>query len=223
MGYRSDFSKLDMDYVKRRLEGVEPIPSQAPLLVSLGAKLAALKKAGVSNLEELSASLRNEKGRLSLSKATGIGEDYLKLLARAVEGMRPKPRELDSFPGIPPAAAKALHAAGIDDSGDLFEAARGGKGLASLAKGAGVPPDELKVLYRMADLCRIQWVGPAYARLLLDAGYESPVEIASADPESLRAAVAAANAKLALSKTDIGLKDSARLVALAGFLVEADS
>jgi hypothetical protein len=220
MAYHINFSALGLSYLKKRLKGVEPIPSHLPLLDGLDAKIAALKKTGISTLEDLSSALRGAKGPATLSGTSGIEADWLVLLRRAIEGFRPKPQPLADFPGIDSNTLHALAALGIKDSAALYEATITVKDRSTLAKKTGIAPAAIAELARLCDLCRIQWVNSTYSRLILEAGYESPAKVAGAEPDRLRDEVAAANAKLSLSKTDIGLKDSARLVALAGFLEE---
>lgn len=222
MGYYPDFANLDLSFLRKRLEGVEPIPSQAPLFEGLGAKLAALKKAGISDLAELSAALKGTKGPARLSLASGIDEGYLVLLRRAVEGMKPKPQPLSSFPGADAASVEALAARGIHDSAELYDAAFGKKERAALAARTGMALPDLSELVELSGLCRIQWVGPAYSSLLHAAGFRTAAMIAAANPERLKAEVSEANGRLRVSKTEIGLKDSARLVALAGFLAGSE-
>jgi hypothetical protein len=220
MGYHIDFSKMTLADLRKRLQGVDPIPSQLPLLDGMAAKLAALKKAGISTVEELSLSLKGAKGIDRLAEASGIEEDYLVLLRRAIEGFRPKPQPLAGFPGIDEKAVAALRGAGIRDSAALYAVALARKERAALSRKTGVSLSVIGELARLSDLCRIQWVGATYARLLLNAGYDGPAKIAAADPETIRQAVSKANASLKLSKAEIGLKDSARLIALAGFIAE---
>lgn len=220
MSYYPDFSGLDLRYLERRLTGVEPIPSQLALRENLGPRLAALRKAGIHTCMELLAAVKTPKARAELSLASGIDGEYLALLKRFLEGQRPKPHPLSEFSGIDPHTLKALAARDMRSTAELFDALQGAKDLAALAKELGIGAPRLTELYELSDLCRIQWVGPSYALLLRAAGYKDPRAIAKADPETLRSRVCDANASLGISKVNIGLKDSARLVALAGFVAD---
>ncbi len=218
MGFRIDFSALGLDYLEARLKAVDPIPSQLPLLEGLSTKLRSLKKAGIRTLADLSSALKGAKGPAKLASLAGMEEEWLVLLRRAVDGFQPKPRPIVELPGLDAKIVAGLAKAGIRDTEELYDAALTQKERAALAWKAGVPLGTIEEAARLSDLCRIQWVNGTYARLLHDAGYPSPGSIARAKPEDVQVAVAAANARLGLSKTDIGLKDSARLVSLAGFL-----
>jgi hypothetical protein len=217
-GYGDCLSGWTLGRLAERLKAVEPIPSQRPLLDELDAKFRSLEKAGILDVEGLSAALKGPEGPKRTSKLTGVDEGYLTLLRRALDGMAPKPRPLSEFPGIAEETVEALVALGIKDSGRFYLETLRDSEKASLAKKAGLAKKALNELFQLSDLCRIQWVAPAYARLLLEAGYDCPASVAGADPEELRSAVSAANKRLGLSGVELGLKDSQRVVALAGFV-----
>jgi hypothetical protein len=218
MPYHLDFSAMTLADFKAKLGRTDLIPSQRPLLEGIDTKLAALGKAGIRNLEDLSAALRGSKGPAALSAKSGVAEDYLVLARRTIEGFRPKPVKLAEYPGIDPAVADALAAIGIRDSKELYEAAPEAKAAAALARRAAIPAESVRELIRLADLSRIQWVGATFARVLYEAGCRSAADIAGADATALHEAVLRANEGAALYKGKIGLRDIGRLVALAGEL-----
>jgi predicted flap endonuclease-1-like 5' DNA nuclease len=218
MPYYIDFSAIGLKDFQGRLEGADLIPSQLPLLEGIDEKLAALKKAGIASLEDLSRALRGAKGPLSLSAKTGLGEEYLVLLRRTIEGFRPKPVPLGDYPGTDPTVAACLADAGIRDSKALYEAAIVKKERQALAKRAGVAAKAMDELCRLADLSRIQWVGATFARVLYEAGYRSPEAIAAAEPHDIYERVLQANEGNKLYRGKIGLRDMKRLHLLASAL-----
>jgi predicted flap endonuclease-1-like 5' DNA nuclease len=220
MPYHLDFSAMTLADLKLKLERADLIPSQLPLLDGIDKKLAALKKAGVQNLEDLSHDLRGSKGPSSLAARSGISEDYLVLLRRTIEGFRPKPLSLREYPGIDEAAVRALAESGIADSKSLYEAVLGKKARTALAKSTGIAAKTVDELAHLSDLSRIQWVGSTFARVLYEAGYRGPTQIAAADPEVVYEAVLRANESNKLYRGKIGLRDIKRLVKLASELDE---
>jgi hypothetical protein len=218
MPYHLDFSKLTLSDLKAKLERADLIPSQLPLLDGIGGKMSALKKAGVSSLEDLSAALRGSRGPASLSSKSGVAEDYLVLLRRALEGFRPKPARLGEYPGVEPEVVEALAALGFRDSKGLYEAASDSASAAVLARKAAVPAKAVRELLCLCCLSRVQWVSPAFARTLYEAGYESAAALASARPEDVYESVLRANEGGRFYKGKVGLRDMGRLVALAGEL-----
>lgn len=215
MPYYPDFASLGLDEIVRRLSGADLIPSQVPLLEGLEEKLRTLRSAGLGTLEDLVRTLRSKGGPASVAARTGIPEDYLVVLRRTVEAFRPKPVRLRDYPGIDPGDAAALERAGIRESPELWEAARGGREPA-LAARTGLPPAAIRELTHLADLSRIPYVGATYARAILEAGCRSVGEVARAEPEALDAAIQRANLRLNLYRTRIGLRDIRRLIRMAG-------
>jgi len=215
MPYYTDFSSLGLEEITRRFAGADLIPSQIPLLEGLEEKLRALRSAGIGTLEDLVRALRSKGGPAAVAVRTGIPEDYLVLLRRTVEAFRPKPVRLRDYPGIDPGAVAALETAGIRESSELWEAARGDRG-AALAARTGLPAARIEEFFHLSDLSRIPYVGATYARAILEAGCRSVGEVARADPEALEAAIQAAKVRLNLYKTKIGTRDIRRLVRMAG-------
>ena len=218
MAYHLDFSAMSLAALKAKLERTDLIPSQLPLLDGIDKKLAALGKAGIKNLEDLSRALKGAKGPSALASATKVPEGYFVLLRRAIDGFRPKPARLSEFPGIDPKLIDALVVFGIRDSKTLYEAAPDAKAAAALAKEAGVDAKALGELRCLCDLSRIQWVGPTFARALFEAGFVGAARVAAAKAEEVYEAVLAANEGSRYFKGKIGLRDIGRLVILAGEL-----
>jgi hypothetical protein len=221
--YHIDFSKMLLSDLKDKLERSDLIPSHLPLLDGIERKSAALKKAGISNLEDLSRALRGGKGPASLAAKTGLSEDYLILLRRAIEGFRPKPIRLADYPGIAPGLAEALAAAGVSDSKALYEAATDTKAANALARKAGLSTTALQELLALSDLSRIQWVSATFARVLYDAGYQKTANVAAADAQAVYESVLRANEGGRLYKGKIGLRDIKRLLVFALELSSIDA
>lgn len=218
MAYHLDFSTMSLADLKAKLERTDLIPSQLPLMEGIDRKLAALGKAGIRNLEDLSAALKGAKGPSALASASKVPEGYLVLLRRTIESFRPKSAKLSEYPGIEATLVNALAELGIRDSKALYEAAPDAKSAAALAKKAGVEAKALGELRCLCDLSRIQWLSPTFARTLYAAGYESASRIAASKAEDLYEAVLRANEGGRHYKGKVGLRDIGRLVALAGEL-----
>jgi len=218
MAYHLDFSAISLSDLKAKLERADLIPSQLPLLDGIDKKLAALGKAGIRSLEDLSLALKGAKGPYALASKSKVPEDYLVLLRRTIESFRPKPAKLAEYQGIDPKLVDALSGIDIRDSMALYDAAPDAKSAAALAKKAGAEAKAISELRCLCDLSRIQWVSPTFSRVLYDAGYRSPAEIAGAKAEAVYESVLRANEGGRLYKGKVGLRDIGRLVALAGEL-----
>jgi hypothetical protein len=61
----------------------------------------------------------------------------------------------------------------IWNTATLYEMTSSAKKRSELAKSTGVDTATLEILARLADLMRVQWVSPTFARMLIVAGYDS--------------------------------------------------
>ena len=215
MTYYMDEASTTLSALKKRLQGADLIPSQEPLLEDISGKMSALGKAGVISAADLRAALKTTKALEALSQKSGVDTDYLQLLRRAVNGFFPKPRALDELDWLDTRAVASLKKAGIRNTRQLFDA--GSKSAARLAKETGISQKTLLDFILIADLCRIQWVSPTFARVLVAAGFTTPAAIAEADPETLYEAIAQANAGAKYYKGKVGLRDVKRLVGAAAY------
>jgi hypothetical protein len=218
MPYHLDFKALRLDYLQKRLLEEDLIPSLLPLREGLADKLARLGAAGVETLDELARSLGKATTLRALSDAAGVPSDYLKLLGRAIRGYTPKAALLKEYPGFPPTAIRELEREGITTSLALYGAALRPGDRGRLAKKTGIADETLSELLGLADLSRIQWVSPLFARLLYDSGFTGVRAVSRASAEDLCRRVDALNKRKKLFKGKIGPRDMGRLVYLASLL-----
>ena len=215
MGYYIDDHLTGLSALQERLQNTDLIPSQEPLLEDISQKMSALRKVGIASLADLRSALKTARVLESLSQRSGVDPGYLQLLRRAVNGFFPKPRSLDEVDWLDKSTAVSLKKAGIRNTQQLFDAAS--EGAAGLAKETGTDQKDILDFVVISDLCRIQWVSPTFARVLVEAGFTSATAIAEADPETLFEAIAQANRDARFYKGKVGLKDVRRLVIAAAY------
>ncbi len=216
MPYYADDRSTDLSSLQARLEDTDLIPSQLPLRDGLGEKMTALREAGIESVADLRAALKSARSLASLAERSGVDPAYLKLLKRTVNGFFPKPRSLGEADWLDESTITALQKAGIRNTKQLFEANE--SDIADLARQAGAEPEDLAELGTVSNLCRIQWVSPSFARVLMAAGMVDAAAIARADPDALYAAIAEANEGAKFYKGKVGLRDVRRLVTAAGYV-----
>ncbi|MEO1246264.1 MAG: DUF4332 domain-containing protein [Pseudomonadota bacterium] len=202
--------------MQKRLQSTDLIPSQEPLLEGLAKKMSSIRKAGVQSTADLRTALKTKKSLASLAESSGLDTSYLQLLRRTINGFFPKPRPLKDIDWLDKKTLKGLNKAGIKDTRKLFEEASGG--AAKLAGRTGADRNALLEFVKISDLCRIQWVSPTFARVLVAAGCDNAAAVAAADSEALYNAISAANEDAKFYKGKIGLRDVRRLVAAAAYV-----
>lgn len=220
MNYQFDANKVTLDDLQKRIETTDLVPSRAPLMEGLASKFETLKQKGFVTLALLRNEFKSPTRLQALAKATGIDGEYLQFLRREVDSYFPKPCSMKEFSWFPTDNIEKLVKNGIHNTADLFEKAATTESRANLAQSSGVEAGLLDVLFRQADLTRVQWVNPTVARMLVDAGYDTPAKLENANPNVLCEALMTINKGAAYFKGNIGLRDIKRLVHSAKFATQ---
>ncbi|NMB55874.1 MAG: DUF4332 domain-containing protein [Leptolinea sp.] len=210
MNYCFDTEKIDLNELKERLTTTDLVPSRNSLLNGLDENLEQLTKIGLKTMGSLLKGLKNNVQLFSVADQTGIDREYLALLRRELESYLPKPFPLKDFTWISAEALEKLEAAGIRNTAQLYE-------NSSAARSCGVDPSLMDQIIHCADLTRIQWINPTAARMLQDAGYDSPADVAAADANVLCETLMKNNQGGHYFKGNIGLRDINRLVHAARY------
>jgi len=205
--YGRDLATISLDEFRHDLASGYLAPSRESLREDLPQNFARLAAMGITNVGELLDALKTKKRLADFASETGLSEDYLTLLRRQAGTYVPTPPKLAQIPGVDPVHAEGLAAAGIKNTQHLFARAALKEERRALADETGVPVEVIGELVRMADIARVGYVGPVYARLLLLAGVDSLATLAGQSPEDLYERVRAVNAEQQLTRAAFALKD----------------
>jgi hypothetical protein len=206
--YHLDLQHIPLEKYKQTLKAAELIPSRRALKEQIDDRFSRLRVQGIANLAEFLDAAKITAKVAELAGKTGIPVEYLTLLRREVNALLPNPKNLKDFPGGEGSIVEKLAARGIKNTKQLFESALTGRQRADLAREAGIDPEKLLELVKLSDLSRIYGVGPVFARLLYDVGFDSVGAIARADSPQLfdklsRAYLAAGNSRVDFKERDI--------------------
>lgn len=218
MAYHIDAENISLDDLYKRIEATDLVPSRACLPHRIREKMKAFEKQGINTLASLREELKTSKWLAALAEATGIDTQYLTLLRREIEGYFPKPAALKVLDWLPIDEIVKLNQNEIGDIASLYEMTSSAEKRSKLAKLTGVDTTTLEILTRLADLMRVQWVSPTFARMLIAAGYDSAAKIAAANADDLCEALSSINAGNRFFKGKIGLRDIKRLVQAASYV-----
>jgi hypothetical protein len=218
MAYHIDAEKISLDDLRNRIEATDLVPSRASLADEVRKKMRSLEKQGIITLASLRDELKNSKRLAAVSEATGIDTQYLILLRREIESYFPKPVALKVFDWLPKDEIAKLEQNEIRDTAALYEMTSSVKKRSVLAKSTGADTAMLEILARLADLMRVQWVSPTFARMLIVAGYDSAAKVAAANADDLCVALASINYREKIFPGKIGLRDIKRLVQAASYV-----
>jgi hypothetical protein len=218
MAYHIDAENISLEDLRKRIEATDLVPSRACLTDMIREKMKALEKQGIKTLASLRDELKNSKRLAFVAEATGIDTQYLILLRREIESYFPKPAALKVFDWLPKDEIVKLEQNEIWNTATLYEMTSSAKKRSELAKSTGVDTATLEILARLADLMRVQWVSPTFARMLIVAGYDSAAKVAAANADDLCESLSSINAGDRFFKGKIGLRDIKRLVQAASYV-----
>ena len=193
--YGLEMEAVSIEKFQKMLENKDLLPGRKILLEEMGERFAKLKAAGVLTMADLVTFLKTSKRVAQAAQATGIPEEYLKVLRREVGGYQPKPLRLAEFNTLSMAQVAALQAADIKTSFDLLREGASKTDRAALAAQTNLPEALILKLVRTADLCRVLGVGIVSAEVFLEAGVTSVGEMMTQPPVSMLERTTAVYAK----------------------------
>lgn len=215
-----NFSKpetVGLDELKERILSSYLVPSRACLADGTDQLFDSLAKTGIKTMADLLKMTKNQKKMEAFCSQSGISLDKIVLLRREVESYRPKSFKLSEVDIIPQDEIARLIALGIGTSEDVLKELESAEDLKHLADKTGVSFDVLNRLVELCNLAKVQWVSLKFARMLAEAGYPSPKEIAAADAGKLCSDLERINAGGRFFNGKIGLRDIERLVHAAQY------
>lgn len=102
---------------------------------------------------------------------------------------------IEELPGLEEEHISRLHGAGMRTCRQLLRVSRRRKGLVTLTKAADLRREDLEQIVNVAELGDIGGIGPTSLHQLLEAGFGSPGELATEEPEGLQTKLRRAGAQ----------------------------
>lgn len=217
-----DYSKpetISLDDLRERIKSTDLVPSRAVLLEEIDTVFEKLAQQGINTWLDLQKAIKNPKKIESFSMQSGIDSHYLVLLRREIEGYTPKPFDLKDIDWVNQGEVKELVENGITNSEILYTMFSELEPPSTFADKVGIERETLEYLVNLASLCRVQWVSPTAARMLIEAGYETCQKLSDADGNELFKAMDRVNKSGGYFKGTIGLRDIKRLIEAAKYML----
>lgn len=166
--YGLDLTSFSLEKLKSIFTSGNLLPSRRLLGETVEERFAVLRRMGIENLQDIITALKTPKKVKDFCQASGLPEEYLILLRRQANSYIPNPIALKDIPGVDPRHAQNLADLGVRDTRQLFERVCTRAGRANLQTESGIPARALLDLTHLADVSRAGWVGPVFARLLVE-------------------------------------------------------
>lgn len=206
-GYYIDFKTFSLTQLKKQLKTIIMIPSHQILKEKIDERFVCLEHLGIDNLEQLQQLLKSKSHVQSFAKKSGIPVDYLTILRREVNSYQPKPINFKDFPGINPDTIQKLKTMGIKNTQQLFPYVITRDNRIKMADQLDMTYDEILELTKLTDMARLKWVGPKFARLLVESKYDTVTKIANSNLQEFIQVLNDTNEKTKIYKGNVGNED----------------
>ena len=173
-GYSIDLTSISISEFVDTLLTVELLPSRRVLADHIAAVAPRLESEGVSHLAQLKKLLSNKTRYPQVADELGVEPEYLILLNREVNSYVSKPVPLAKLGYLTDDELSGLRSVGVVSTKDLYEQCPLRADRDVLAAEASIAAARLEHILRLANLVRINGVGPAFAEFLLSAGIKGP-------------------------------------------------
>lgn len=215
VGYYLDLKAFSLVKLKDSLVHGRLLPSQQILLEKIDERFARLDELGFENLGQLQQALKTKSKVQSFAEDSALSVDYLTVLRREVNSYQPKPIKLSDFPGVNPDAVSKLNQLGMKNTKQLFPHVLTREDRRELAEKTQIDEADILELTKLTDVARTKWVGPKFARLLIESEYDTVEKVAGSDYEELYRALVRVNEKKELYQGKFGLDDMKAWVTMA--------
>ena len=206
-GYYIDLNTFRLTKLKWLLENTRALPSQQILQVNLDERFDCLEAHGIQNLGQLQKALKTKKDVSSFAERTGLLVEYLTVLRREVNGYQPKPINLKDFPRVNLEVIEKLRQVGIKNTIHLFPWVLTPKTRRKFATQHLIEYQDILELTKLTDVARMKWVGPKFARLLIESPYDSVERVRNANFKELYQSLVRINTEGEYYKGNFGLDD----------------
>jgi hypothetical protein len=205
--YSIDLTRFPLDEFEQMLREIDLLPSRRILLEGLSGVMERLQGMGIDDLAALRTLLRNKKRYPELADELSTSVEYLTVLNREVNAYAAKPVALDKLDIFSAEELERLAAVGVKSTKHLYDACLTRADRAALVDQAGVPMTQLVAGLELADLLRINGVGPVYARVLRGMAITSPAAYLHTDSQEILARYQQVSADADTPQASLGLKD----------------
>lgn len=213
--YYIDLNKFSLEKLQHLFETTRLLPSQQMLQENIDARFGCLSQNGVENLAQLQKVLKTKKDVQTFAETTGLPVQYMTLLRREVNSYQPKPINLKDFPGVDQETVQKLEQIGIKNTKQLFARVLTTETRTELAKQTRIADADILELTKLTDVARMKWVGPKFARLLVESEYDTAEKVVNSNYAELHQALMHTNEEKGTYKGKFGIDDMKSWVTVA--------
>lgn len=218
MGYYVDLESIPIMQYKQSIKTGYLPPSRKMLKENIDERFDIIEKQGICTAAQLLTAVKTKNRTEDFIAKTGIDHEYITLLSREIRSLIKKPTKLSEFSMISEQTQKKLAEAGIKNTTGVYDKVLSLEDRRKLAQSTGVSEEEIELVARLTDLCRIRWVNHTFAQILYDLGYKSAKDVSEADAETLHQSTNVYIKENGIYNGSIGLNDIRICIEAAGTL-----
>lgn len=207
MGYSIELKNISIKDYKEILENQNLLPSRRILQDNIEKNFQAINNGGISNLDELYKFLNKPQKLELFASNTGLSIEFLTILKREIGSLIQKPVPIADFPDLLPEIQNKFNENGIKTSKELYDFSNGFSDKKHVCDKIGVSENNIKELFSLCDLVRVNGVGAVFARILYIAGINGVEDLAEASAEDILQKVIEINKDNRYTKAKLGQKD----------------
>ncbi|MHB1356649.1 MAG: DUF4332 domain-containing protein [Anaerolineae bacterium] len=196
-----------MDEFKEMISTIDLLPGRRILLSYLSSVIERLKQNGIGHLAALHTLLQNKEQYPELADNLSVSPEYLIVLNREISSYLSKPIPLSKLDLFTEAELERLEAAGLKSTKQLFESCVTRATRLKLAEELNIPENRMIVALEMAELLRINGVGPVFAKILIEMGIRSAAEYLHTESSEILSKYHRVIEDNEYTKAKLGIKD----------------
>lgn len=205
--YSLDLKSFDLREYKKILVQKDILPGRIILKEKIEERFDILEKEHIKNLQDLHNALKTKKKIEDFAIKTNLSIEYLTVLRRDVNAYTSKPVHLDEFHCVSKPFIEKLQEHGILHSKHYFDLTISKEDRNNMVQLTGIDLEEVLKLTKLTNLVRINGVGPTFAIMLFDAGFDTIEKILETKDEEIQNRVAKLNKNNAYTKARFILED----------------
>ena len=218
MSYYINFKNKKLQGFKRKLKDTKLLPSQKVLEEFFENGFDYLEKLGVQNLYEVKEALKTKDKAQILAKQSSLPEKFWIVFRRELNGHHPQPRKLKDFSIIPERIVDRLIDSGIRTTEQLYYKICNKEVRSMFCLDFDISVEESLLLTKLTDFCRLRYVNPDFATLLVQSKYDTIKKLKTADFKELHAHLTDLNNDKEYFKGKISLNDMELIIRDANYI-----
>lgn len=217
MSYYIDFKNKELQGFKKKLKDTKLLPSQKVLREHLVKGFDYLEKIGINNLFETQEILKTKEKAMTLANQSDLPENFWIIFRRELNGHHPQPRKLKDFSILPEQIIDKLANSGIKTTVQVYDKIDSEKSREILCSDFEINWKDCLLLAKLTDFCRLRYVNPNFATLLVNSKYDTIEKLKAADFKELHKHLTELNNDEEFFKGKISLNDMELIIRDANY------